>query len=171
MVALTFSAYSQLFTNYNVTLPVSGTYILNLPVNTVGTLTVNGQWFTTSTVTNDSKNGIFADILSSSVCTINGITAMNVFSEYENDNILTNATSGLITKNWTYVAPITSDTEVFLSTTRLMYSISGGNWYERTDTSNVVNIAYSYTAVPEPSTIALIGMSIATLLATFKRKI
>jgi len=78
LVTFTFSTYSQQFTNYNVTLPVSGTYTLNLPVNTIGTLTINGQWSTISTITNNSKNGIFADLLSSSICIINGVTAMDM---------------------------------------------------------------------------------------------
>jgi len=88
-----------------------------------------------------------------------------------NNNVLTNVTSGLVTKNWTYAAPVISDMEVFTVETQLKYSISGGNWYERTDTYNVVNMEYSYTVVPEPNIIALVGMGILTFFIAFKCKI
>jgi hypothetical protein len=161
-------AYS--FTNYDITLGGADKYTLFLPQNTHGTLNINGTLYTEFDVTNDSKNNISMEASMNTKLYLNNSLIFNTLTDYENDDIHTEASSGLITKNWTYNVDINNGGEEgFVSNTRFLLSITGGNWHEINVETNRLSISYTYDVVPEPSIIALIGMGIATLIHRFKR--
>ena len=167
-------SYGQLFTNYSVSLcpASSGPYTFNLPTNSTGTLNISIDWIAFASLTRTAGQApIDGDFLLST--TYVGAGSTNTLShELSLSEVTASASTSYeasLTLNYAIAVPVTSYT--ILSTVREMYSVSGGNYTALVTASNSLNVAYTYSIVPEPETVALCLLGIAAFMLRFGRRI